>query len=458
MSITIKEKIAGLKDNSNASLGFDDLVARDCLGSQLPSGEAISVLHDREALYFDLETREQLHARIGSVTVSRDVPCHKVTTSGGRSVIVGGDWSLIAYNSHTGKLDYVSPENAKDKLVPVIKKRKVTGTFYTWEHGWFYGALISDGWLRNNMVGYAKVCREKREFFERVARTQIHENFICKTYHENTAVGKNKLGDSAKIHLNGVDLARRIVNCVDETLPYEGRNALRKFIPPEILYDGSWEFLLGLLAGLLEGDGTLGWNYVMKNPRAIIRYSTSSPRLVEDFRVLGILMGFRVSVTVTPPRGHSKTAYSICLSIPDMYVLFYELKFVSQKAQEFKSAFIGLRKPKNDRDVVPVIASEAKEAADYLPKNRNAPKEILTAYAAFRDAMHTGFLSRDAARKYLNYLPDTICPRLRKLVDNDSIIWERYKKVEVVAPGDVYNLRLYGSEICALENGLIVPV
>ena len=458
MSLELKEKLAGWDNtNSNVSLGISDLATTDCL-ENLPSEKDLPVLNGQQALCYAPETGEQFHAKIKSISVSRGVPCYEVTTSGGRSAIVGGNWSLIAYNSTTGKLDYVSPENAQGKLVPVVKKRQITGDYYTMELGWFYGALISDGWVRNNMVGYAKTCQKKRNYFERVAREQIHENFVCHTYHEKAVVGENKLGDSVKIHLNGIDLAQRVVNCVDETLPHEGRRALYKFIPPEILYGGSQYFLLGLLAGLLEGDGSLGWNYAMKKTRAYIRYSTSSPRLVEDIRVLGTLLGFRVSVTVTPPRGLSKTAYNLSPSIPDMHVLFQELQFVSSKAQEFQNEFSELSKPKDNCDIVPVIASEAKTAADYLPKSRDTPKEFMTVYSAFRAAMRHGRLSRDGAKRYLSYLPETMCPELRKQVASDSIIWERYKKVERITSGDIYGLQLEGSEISSLENGLIIPV
>ena len=459
MSLEIKEKLAGRdNNNSNVSLGIHDLVTNNCPEHLLPNGKDIPVLNGQQALSYDPDTGEQFPAKIESFSVRRGVPCYKVTTSGGHSAIIGGNWSLLAYNSSTGKLDHVSPENALGKLLPVVKKREITGDRYTRELGWFYGALISDGWWRNNMIGHSKTCKRKRDYFEHIAREQVHENFVCHTYHERTGVGKNKLGNSVKIHLNGIELAQRVINCVDETLPNKGRRALRKIIPSELLYGGSRCFLLGLLAGLLEGDGSVGWNKTYKNARAYIRYSTSSPRLVEDFRVLGTLLGFRVSVTVTPPRGLSQTAYNLSPSIPDMHILFRELEFVSSRAQEFQNEFIELDEPRNDRDIVPVMVSEAKAAADYLPKARDTPKELKIVYGAFRYTISHGSLSRDGAKKYLDYLPDTMCPELRRQVDNDSIIWERYESVERIISGDVYDLQLEGSEISVLENGLIVPV
>jgi len=256
---------------------------------------------------------------------------------------------LVAYNHETGRLDKIAPAEAIGRLVPVIKQQESFGDNYTRDLGWWYGAFVSDGWTdRNRSVGYAKLDTSKRREFERIAREEISENFICHEYADDPIRSKNKLGRSIKIHLNRTELPRRIFKCVDDTNGANatgGRTALRKRLPAEILYDGSRECLLGLLAGLLEGDGSVGWNRSCGMRRAFIRFDTSSKQLTHDIQVLGSKLGFRITIVTTPPRGFSNTAYNVCLSIPDMHRIFPEMRFASEAANEFQQEFCRIGSP-----------------------------------------------------------------------------------------------------------------
>jgi hypothetical protein len=411
-----------------------------------------------EVLSYDVNTGESGFAPISAYTVEHDVACVRVTTSGGRSVVVSDNESLAAYNHETGCLEKITPAKCQGRLVPVVKQRGYSGNKYSRSLGWFYGALISDGWVTARTVGYAKVDESKRRFFESVARTEIEPNFISRTYKESAKGQKNKLADSVKIHLNGRDLATKIFKCVADPTGQEegGRAALRKYIPRELLYGGSRECWLGLLAGLLEGDGTMTWNYTYKKKRAVIRFSTSSERLVADIRDLGSRLGFGMSVTVTPPRGFSHTAYSVCLSIPDMWNLFGELEFVSESAKQFQKDFLAVPMSCNMRDIVPVMESEAEYVTQLLPADRGTPVSIKAARGAFSRAKITGYFSRDVVKQYLQYVPDDSCPELRKHVAATDITWEVYETVEPVESRDVFDISVEGTKVFVVGTGLVV--
>jgi DNA-directed RNA polymerase beta' subunit len=411
-----------------------------------------------EVLSYHSQSGKQLFRPVTSYTVERNVSCAKVTTSGGRFVIVSDNESLVVYNPKDDILYKSTPQQAIGKLVPVVKQRKQFGNQYSRNIGWFYGALISDGWITSRTVGYSKVDTSKRRFFESVARNEIEPNFIRSTYAESAHNRTDKLANSIKIHLNGIDLVQKLLPCTEKATEEnkDKRSALRKCIPPELLQNGTRECLLGLLAGLLEGDGTLTWNHSLKTKRAAILFSTSSKRLTEDLRLLGARLGFSVSVSEMPPRGFSNTAYTVCPCIHDMWVLFKDMKFVSESAQQFQKEFLELEEPHNNADLVPVPLEEAKEATSILGGARNLPVHIRTARSAFSRAAKDGYLSRRGAAKYLQLLPDNACPQLRKYTAATDITWERYKTAEPVEARDVYDISVDGTKVFVIGNGLVV--
>jgi hypothetical protein len=232
--------------------------------------------------------------------------------------------------------------------------------------------------------------------------------------------------------------------------------ALKKRIPEQILYRGSRECLLGVLAGLLDGDGSVGWNRVLKNPRARIGLSTSSRRLVEDIRVLGTRLGFGISVTTMPPRGWSNTAYTVNFSIGDMWEIFPELEFVGEKERAFREEFIAIEQPAQPMDFVPVLKSEAEAAQQYLPAKRNTERTLATMRGEWSRAKKGGSLLRTTAIKYLSYLPKDFCPELRKHVANTNVSWEKYEKVTPVESRDVFDIGVCPTKVFAIANGLII--
>ncbi len=308
-------------------------------------------------------------------------------------------------------------------LTPFHRRIPIPGGEYDWEIGWWYGALISDGWITNKMIGYAKLDSDKRAAFVDIVRRKFSSDITVREYSEDGS-GDNKLGESTKVHISGgSELAQSVFCCNREPCNEEEaakRGALRKIIPREILQGGSRDCLLGLLAGLLEGDGTLTWNRNTKNPRPVIRFSTSSPYLVEDIKVLGRYFGVRVTVTTIKPRNRSNTAYGVCFSIPDMQKLGTEMRFMTDKANDFWSKFIGRPEAKDHLDVVPVSYAEASLLMTLHPTNSRLYGNAAEARSAGRTTRKTGKLLLEGVRP-------GICPLLKAVVAADDVCW-RVKK------------------------------
>jgi len=394
---------------------------------------------------------------VTSYTVETNCPCVEVETDSGRRVTVSDNESLCAFNPDTGQLVKIAPKDAIGKFAPVVREipNCVVGKVGDRELGWWYGSLVSDGWQSPRMIGYAKLEKVKRDEFERIARKYIHENFRRYNY-PGSKGEKGKLGDSMKIHLNGADLAGRVLTC---TKKGGGRAALRKFIPRQLL-DGSREMLLGLLAGLIDGDGSLAVNTVMKNPRMAVCISTSSKYLVNSAKELLRRLGCRYSVTVYPPRGHSNTAYTIHPSVCDFYKLLPELSFVGAREQKMRQTFLSMSKPVDKQDPIPVAISLAKVLRQYVGSSKkNGTKEQSQVYSSLCGAVKKGYLSRDSARKVLQYYDYPESDSLKELaarVHDKSIIWEKIEKVTEAGNRDVYDLAVPATKIFAVNDGLVI--
>lgn len=295
----------------------------------------------------------------------------------------------------------------------------ITGNKFDWEIGWWYGALVSDGWITGRTIGYTKLNDVKRKTFVQIARKIAGDKVTVREYSDE-GNASNKLGPSIKVHLKSPGLSRVVFCCNHPRRNEEKeatRNALQKMIPTEILHGGSRECLLGLLAGLLEGDGTLTWNKFTGKPRPTIRFSTSSPYLVADIKVLGQYFGVRVGDTTIPARGWSNTAYALCFSIPDMWRLGSEMRFVTAPANDFWQEFIERPEPLNRLNIVPI----SQEEATFLMQHHPTGGKLYTQAASARKS---GRVTRKLADELLAGVPLGSCPLLETCVAAEDVGWQ----------------------------------
>ena len=382
------------------------------------------------------------------VTVEKECSCNEVK-AGAYSAIVSSNESLAVFDVETGGIKKTAPEGSEGLFIPVIRKDPHVGTIGDRDIGWWIGMLVSDGWVQARTVGFTKLEDRKREEFIRIAREKIHENFTCRTYYGEK--GENKLGDSCKVHLNGKDLAG-----VVSTWGFykEGKGALHKQIPPEFLYNGSEECLLGILAGLLDGDGSLSKNMATGKPRFTCRVSTSSKYLVESLKTLMFRLGIRWSLTVSPPRGHSKEAYTFCPSTVDIRTKLSQLSFVGIHETGLSTEW---QNSAEHRDLAPVPITN--DEFHELSQGFLAEKQM-TAYTALRGKVCKGckgckrHVSRTFVSQYKevieNYAPDLLSRA------NTNLLWEPIKEVTDAGIRKVYDLEVPSTKVFAVNGGMVV--
>lgn len=406
---------------------------------------------------YDHEKGGAVLASVSAITLDERHPCVEVVTVRGRRVVVSDNESLCVFDCVAGGLAKRKPAEAIGCLAPYLKKDPILGTRFDFDTGWWYGALVADGWISGGRtVGYSKNCNARRARFVKLARKVVDEEFTAHEYHSEKVVGK--YARSAKVHLNGKSFTGRVysVAVVDHVARGRGRQALYKRIPTELLYQGSRDCLLGVLSGLLDGDSTLGWNTAIGSRRFVVKFNTSSPHLVSSLQVLLRKLGVRSSVTVNPARGAASESYTVCPSVVDMHSILRECRLTGEQERAAVEAFVSGPAPRSDNiDVVPVRVATMRAAMTALRARRKT-----ALYAACSKAVRSGHLGRSTALRVCELLSgdssvDGIA-ELQRVATSVGVHWERIETVRRVSRRDVFDLQVPDTLVFALANGLVV--
>ena len=299
---------------------------------------------------------------------------------------------------------------------------------------------------------------DKREFLTKIAREEINNNFTEYKYESKGNDDRSKFADSVKIHLNGKDLVNEVKNFnLSEENPKEGRQALTKKIPLELLNVLSEDCLWGILTGLIDGDGCCVKNTAMKKPRYSFRLSTSSEGLLKSTKELAYRLGIKVSVTTTPPRNGSNTAYTITFSNVDIYKRSKGfLNFVGEREQKYYNEFMSSDfKCVNSKEYLPLCNEEVCFLKNVMPKSTRR-NTIVTALNKSKDKPK---LDLYRAQDMLEWLQDfKEYPEYKSLYQraHSEVRWEMVQSVEDAGNRKVFDFCVATTKIFATGNGLII--
>lgn len=377
---------------------------------------------------------------------------------GSKSVIVSTNESLAVFDSKEGKLVRVKPVESEKRMTPIlVSSTENFGTFGDRDLGWLFGAFISDGWMTGGTVGYTKIEKAKRDEFVRILRDN-HDNFTVYEYAGKKGEG-NKLGDSVKVHCNSRSLTAwmgqwKFVHEDAQKNP-EKRTALFKMIDETLVESGSEDFLWGLMSGLLDGDGSVICNRVLKNPRYSFRVNTSSKYLRDGVCRLCHKLGLRYSVTTVKARGWSSESYVISPSTIDMCAKIDRLTCIGEVECGNISAIRALEKDVFDKsDVIPVSDSEFDEIRKLEGFKVGGPLYVTLLRTRKEGAMRGG-------RQHLLDLVDGMKENdatkgLAERVLNFNTKWVQISSVEPAGVRDVFDLEVATTKTFVINDGVVV--
>jgi len=418
--------------------------------------------------YSEKNKRVQL-CEVSHFSVHHDLEMVKVTLMSGRTVKVSQDHSMFGMNPETGELTRFKAEEGIGWGTPKPRKLFVEQKqeFLTesqdapdlekvpvdFNLGWVLGAWAGDGWVGHSNDKPNQVCLAKVDAVVRHTFTQrmfrYKEDAILREYSATHNYGG---GDytSTKIHINNTKLAKWFSGITEGV-----RGSKNKKLPSWFMH-GKEDFLLGLLSGLLDTDGTVcSVKAVAKNkPQIMANYQTISHNLAVDVSTLLCLLGVKSRIHPYTKKESMETYYNVVISVPDLQRIAGQLELATQeKAQVLKELAknpYNMDAAENARwDMVPISPKRAKALAQANGAPKVAPrddstenlarKQVSTTYSSLIQAVKKGRLSRSTLNVLRKRIGDDTVRAISgdawfNNVTNDELVWDFVETVDHV-PG-----------------------
>jgi DNA-directed RNA polymerase beta subunit len=254
---------------------------------------------------------------------------------------------------------------------------------------------------------------------------------------------------STKYVVSCLDFARWVSSNI-------GHGAADKQLPPFFPHTPR-EFRLGLLAGLLDTDGSIAVNKAKAKPQWLINFSTKSLRLARELVLLCRTLGVRAQISATKtPKGDA--FWQVPLSTVDMHKLGALPAASPEKKRRFDEFFSSPSPVESSsysqHDKVPT-PPEVSARLSKLYGNTGSE------YVRLRKATRTGYMSRSLAKQVLAEHPEIHNEELLRtwlfIVNNEKVRWDpvvSFEVTNIVETG--YDLTVLGHETFMAVDGVIL--
>lgn len=412
-------------------------------------------------------------AEVTTFTVEDGCKLKHVITNRRKEVTCSENESLAVFCPVNG-IKRIAPAQALGEAVPVIQKfANSQGGIGDKEFGWFLGAFLSDGTFDGHMVTYSKALPAMREkFLQCLAHITGNPKIVtaAKTYREMHEAETNCgiSGNSVKLHVNGSmipqDVKTTLRSCYSP-VPEGARSCIGKKFPSSV-WSYSRECQLGILSGLIDGDGSVSVSKSRKKPQVLINFCTSSPQLRDGVLMLCKFLGIGCSYSETYPsegRVQKHTSYTLSLSSEGINELLPELDLVNKYEGLDILRSEGVKQ--SPFNVTPVVY----EAFTLLEKYYPAAKAGVAKHAWAADkrkAKPKGYslFARSKAQFYAKAVIEHV-PDWQELAGLAAFVhaafdmttwWERVAEVEDAPTERVYDIGVPSTKVFALSSGLVV--
>lgn len=439
--------------------------------------EEYSVPDGIDILTLDNSTHEFKKVKVDTFSVHKNLFNYTVETSSGDSLLLSCDQSAVAVNNVTFEIEKVTPENLKNgKLIPKIRKIDIHPSVFeielidylkgdpflnavkckekmlvNEEYGWLIGAMVGDGWVsitnNNNQLCLSSSSKKVGKEFEDLINSLMSKPIVC-----NVIDSPHKFDEfdsfSTKYVMSTASLAKNFI-------PLIGSGAENKHLPPFFLAT-SEEFRLGLLSGLIDTDGTVGWLAKKKNKRQFnAQYSTISERLADEVVTLCRSLGISASITFgnKTPSGVERR---VVMSTNTLHGKPLNLRNKVKKdlLDEFYSTPIKDSSVSARQDIVPFSPELFMISKEFVHHVKN--KDI---YRNINDSKRNNWrISRQSAHRLIELDVDNKLPvRWKEIVYNEDVTWVYAKNVILNSERvDMYDITAPGPYTFMLDNGIIV--
>ena len=412
------------------------------------------------------------------VTVEDNCDVARVRT---RSFEVEGSTneSLCVYDHETLEVRDIRPEEAVGRLSPVLRRIPQGAVETDFETGWLVGAFVSDGSLTHGIVSYSKTSQAHRERFRRaLVQAEGRELPTERTYTDQHDGTHGISGESVAARFSQVSVMLPLLHdTLRDRVPGE-RPSLTKRLPSAV-FSLTEAGLLGVLSGLLDGDGSVSvTRRTASRAQVLINFSTSSPGLAQDVSLLCSLLGIRTSCTPTEPsdsRVQTHTSYTVSLSSVDTKRYAQRLILSKVSASEALEQLYELSAMKDDRDIVPVplLIMDICSSANGPCASDGALRRTVASAKSHRKG--APYVTRSVAQRMLVHLRRDLAPivastpegseippvvyawgMFAKLAGAEDVSWEVIEEVTPTGKKQVFDLEVPETKVFAVNGGLVV--
>lgn len=280
---------------------------------------------------YDQYTLEAKLAKVTHTSVHSKKEVLIVNMSGKKQSFVDDDpRAVYGYDPELRIFGRWRPEESIGKLVPCIKHFEVVGgktelrfskdkvkrikevVPLNDETGYFIGCLIGDGWAASKQVVLSNIEPKVIEKYKRGMDFFIEDAHLSSHESEHKPFGVTVPVKHAHHSLN----AAGFEDMVGEWI---GKGAQNKRLPP-FTFSSCREFRLGVLAGLLDTDGSMSISHGKAKPQFMCNMTTTSVQLALDVVSLCRSLNINVSITAAKtPKGND--CWVMTFSSGDLYLL-----------------------------------------------------------------------------------------------------------------------------------------
>ena len=424
---------------------------------------------------YNHETNQPTYEPVTHLTVEERCDVAKVNTRR-FEVTASTNESLCVYDHDTEQLVDICPKDAIGRLSPVMKRIPITGSINDYELGWLIGAFLSDGAAPGTTIMYTKASQPHRDRFF-AALQNLQDRFFAalqnlqggtvnrRTYEEVHGPLEEISGISVKDHYTNINKSTLdlLQSCYERNergeVPSGVRSALYKKMPV-IACQFAEDTLIGLLAGLIDGDGSISINNSKAKPQVIANFSTSSPYLRDGITFLCRLLGIRNSVSETHPKAgrvQKHVNYTISFSTVDLQKIAPRLRLVKEDSINALNLLMS-QDLKDDGDLVPVpnrIMSLVSSSAGPLKDD-----PIFASLRTIKSARKAGYyFTRNLAKYVLSFIKAANSLNVdlwEKVVYAEDVVWDTIVSVENLGKTTVYDLAIPTTKVFVVNGGLVI--
>lgn len=418
-----------------------------------------------EVYAYDQEKHQVRLYPVKKYSVHRDLSMRRVKYRSRRHVEVSDDHSLFCIDPDTLELFRSKPDESMGLYTPRPRQIELPQPkdYIEWESpgdgkklpekmplnklsGYFWGAMVGDGYASKDKrcnFGYSiGFCNLEDDIIDEVQAFMTSVGGAMHSIHENPHDFDGHSCFSKKAHWSFGNLGYNINEFI-------GSGAENKHLPPFWIY-GNEEFRLGLLAGLIDTDGSL--QKVKKSKGGFQfngAYYTKSEILAEDVQTLCASLGVKTSLT------HDKRGYFV-VNISPAYLKAHATRLPLRHPDKLKAAkeMAEWDFKADQKDVVPVPRELAEQVRSSI-----SHKDQNSLYTIWSKTIKSGKISRSTALETpLAAYPDSeLTAKFLALVAADNIFWDEVVEVEDMGDGfEAYDLTVPDSWVFMLSNHMIV--